>query len=158
MKTILIMRHGDAQPQQGPDHLRALTAIGNQQADEVGEWLSQRFNPTGLLVSPYVRAQQTADGVKKYCRQLAFEETTSDIIPSADAQRAIDYLRALIEVHPDVDTWLLVAHMPIVSYMVAQLCPDKMPIFPTCGVADISYDEESGKAQWRALYSPQERV
>ena len=152
------MRHGDAQPQQGPDHLRALTEKGNQQAVEVGEWLAQRFNPQGLLVSPYVRAQQTAQAVQQHCQRFEFTQTTEDIIPSADAERAVDYIKALVELHPNVDTWLIVAHMPIVSYMVAQFCPDKMPIFPTCGVAAIDYDEVTSKAQWRALYSPQETV
>ncbi|MFY8272844.1 phosphohistidine phosphatase SixA [Pseudoalteromonas sp. SSDWG2] len=156
MKTILIMRHGDAEALQRNDEMRALTELGNKQAQQVGEWLAQRFNPDALLVSPYVRAQQTAAQVKGFYSAFGYEETTADIIPSGDAQRAIDYVKALIELHPQLDTWLIVAHMPIVSYMVAQLCPDKMPIFPTCGVAHIDFDETSNTAHWRALYSPQE--
>ncbi|MCF2863525.1 phosphohistidine phosphatase SixA [Pseudoalteromonas sp. Cnat2-41] len=154
MKTILIMRHGEAQALQAQDHLRELTQRGRQQADHVGQWLAQRFNPQGLLVSPYVRAQQTAECVKEHCRGFTLEQTCDDIIPSANAKTAVDYLQALTEVHTEIDTWLVVAHMPIVSYMVAEFCPEQMPIFATCGVAHIDYDPGTMRARWQALYSP----
>ncbi|MEM0515374.1 phosphohistidine phosphatase SixA [Pseudoalteromonas sp. YIC-827] len=155
MKTVLIMRHGDAQAMQGQDNLRELTDKGVAQADHVGQWLAQRFNPQGLIVSPYVRAQQTAMQVKEHCRNFIYSEDCEEVTPNADAKRAVDYLSALIAVHDEIDCWLVVAHMPIVSYMVAELCPDKMPIFPTCGVAQIDYDPQTLRGHWRALYSPQ---
>ena len=65
MKTILIMRHGEAIPMHSDDVSRNLTPLGHQQVEKMGLWLQKKHAPTGLLVSPYVRAQQTAEGVKK---------------------------------------------------------------------------------------------
>ncbi|MCG7548887.1 phosphohistidine phosphatase SixA [Pseudoalteromonas sp. Of7M-16] len=153
MKTILIMRHGEAGPMQANDAARLLTNRGQLQALEMGQWVSQSYQPRALLVSPYARAQQTADAVRQ-SNQFSFEETCSDIIPSGSASFAVDYLETLISMNEDISTWLIVAHMPIVSYMVDQLVPGEMPIFPTAGIAVIEYCPKTHKAQYKGLQAP----
>ncbi|MFP3352863.1 MULTISPECIES: phosphohistidine phosphatase SixA [unclassified Pseudoalteromonas] len=153
MKTILIMRHGEAIPMQADDVSRNLTSVGQQQAEKMGLWLQKMHAPSGLLVSPYVRAQQTAEAVKK-SNHFLFEETCHDIIPDGNPQVAADYLETLIALHPECDTWLVVAHMPIVSYLVDQLCPGNMPIFNTGAVAQISYNEVSLKSDYITINAP----
>ncbi|ESP94901.1 phosphohistidine phosphatase SixA [Pseudoalteromonas luteoviolacea] len=153
MKTILIMRHGEAGPMQANDAARLLTNRGQLQALEMGQWVSQSYQPRALLVSPYARAQQTADAVRQ-SNQFSFEETCSDIIPSGSASFAVDYLETLISMNEDISTWLIVAHMPIVSYMVDQLVPGEMPIFPTAGIAVIEYCPKTHKAQYKGLHAP----
>lgn len=41
MKTILIMRHGEAIPMQADDVSRSLTSMGQQQAEKMGLWLQK---------------------------------------------------------------------------------------------------------------------
>ena len=153
MKTILIMRHGEATPMQADDASRNLTSVGQQQAEKMGLWLQASHAPCALLVSPYIRAQQTAAGVKKH-NAFLFEETCSDIVPEGNPQIATDYLETLIAMHPECDTWLVVAHMPIVSYLVDQLSAGNMPIFNTGAVAVISYDETNQKSQYLSIHAP----
>ena len=153
MKTILIMRHGEATPMQADDASRNLTLVGQQQAEKMGKWLHTTYTPTALLVSPFTRAQQTAQGVKKN-NAFLFEETCTDIIPEGNPQVAADYLETLIALHPECDTWLVVAHMPIVNYLVDQLSNGNMPIFNTGAVAVISYDDTEKKSQYLSIHSP----
>ncbi|WP_409425019.1 MULTISPECIES: phosphohistidine phosphatase SixA [unclassified Pseudoalteromonas] len=152
MKTILIMRHGEATPMHSDDVSRSLTSVGQQQAEKMGLWLQKMHAPSGLLVSPYVRAQQTAEAVKK-SNHFLFEETCHDIIPEGNPQVAADYLETLIALHPECDTWLVVAHMPMVSYLVDQLCAGNMPIFDTGAVAQISYDDSQQRSEYLNIYS-----
>ena len=147
------MRHGEATPMQADDASRNLTSVGQQQAEKMGLWLQAAYAPSALLVSPYIRAQQTAEGVKKH-NAFLFEETCSDIIPEGNPQIAADYLETLIAMHPQCDTWLVVAHMPIVSYLVDQLSAGNMPIFNTGAVAVLSYDESRHKSQYLSIHAP----
>jgi phosphohistidine phosphatase len=59
-----------------------------------------------------------------------------------------------MSLNPEIETWLLVAHMPIVSYLVDQLSPGDMPIFSTAGIAVIRYDEKNRKADFLKIVSP----
>lgn len=153
MKTILIMRHGEATAMQANDSARHLTQVGQSEAEKMGLWLAKNYMPDALLVSPYTRAQQTAEGVAKK-NVFKFSETTSDIIPEGKPQVAADYLETLIAAHPQCNTWLIVAHMPIVSYLVDQLSPGNMPIFNTGAVAVINYDENTQRSDYVGINAP----
>jgi len=154
MKTILIMRHGEATPMQADDAGRNLTQAGHDEAEKMGLWLNKTHHPDALLVSPYIRAQQTAAGVAKN-NEFKFSETTSDIIPEGKPQIAADYIETLIATHPQCNTWLIVAHMPIVSYLVDQLSPGNMPIFNTGAVAVINYDEQTQHSSYLSINAPE---
>ena len=80
MKTILIMRHGEATPMQADDAARQLTETGHQEASRMGQWLATHHKPDALLVSPYIRAQQTAADATQHI-SLQFNETCNDITP-----------------------------------------------------------------------------
>jgi phosphohistidine phosphatase len=60
---LILWRHADAEDGV-PDDARKLTAKGEKQAQQVGRWLKSRL-PEGarILVSPAVRAQQTASAL-----------------------------------------------------------------------------------------------
>jgi phosphohistidine phosphatase len=153
MKTILIMRHGEAEPMQADDAARALTPRGVSQASEMALWIKAHYQPKAILVSPFIKAQQTAEQVVKH-NPADYFEVCKDIVPSGDARFAIDYLETLMSLNPEIETWLLVAHMPIVSYLVDQLSPGDMPIFSTAGIAVIRYDEKNRKADFLKIVSP----
>ncbi len=74
---IVLWRHAEAED--GLDDLaRALTAKGRRQAERVGRWLDALLpSDTRILVSPAVRAQQTAQGLGRTF------ETVPNIAPGA---------------------------------------------------------------------------
>lgn len=76
---LILWRHADAQDG-SPDMERALTDKGLDQAKRMAAWLNTRLpKATRLLVSPAVRARQTADALAR-----AYE-TVAEIAPGADA-------------------------------------------------------------------------
>jgi phosphohistidine phosphatase len=153
MKTILIMRHGEAAPMQVNDESRALTERGINQAKEMAWWLKGHFKPQAALISPYIRAQQTAQQVLAL-NDISYVEICKDVIPTGNAAFAIDYLETLMSLNAELDVWLIVAHMPIVSYLVEQLCPGHLPIFNTASVAVIEYNEIDQKGRLLSMNSP----
>jgi phosphohistidine phosphatase len=65
---LILWRHAEAHAaREGQDDLsRALTPKGERQAQRMAEWLNQRIaHSTRILVSPAVRAQQTAKALGK---------------------------------------------------------------------------------------------
>ena len=76
---LILWRHADAEPGM-PDAARRLTPKGERQAEKVGAWLDRHLpDDTTILVSPAVRAQQTALGLGRKFR------TVDAIAPGASA-------------------------------------------------------------------------
>ncbi len=66
---VFIMRHGEAEVVASSDETRRLTDYGRKQSTSQGQWLKTHLNSTALsvqkvIVSPYVRAQETFELVK----------------------------------------------------------------------------------------------
>jgi phosphohistidine phosphatase len=108
---LLLWRHAEAE--EGPDDLaRRLTSRGRKQAERVAAWLTACLpNEAQVLVSPAVRAQQTA-------RALGREmETREELAPNVDALsvlRAVDW--------PNGPEWaLVVGHQPTLGLVAADL-------------------------------------
>ncbi len=60
---LILWRHAEAEDGY-PDHERALTEKGHEQAKKMAAWLKPRLpRDTQILVSPAKRAQQTADAL-----------------------------------------------------------------------------------------------
>lgn len=80
---LILWRHAEAEDGI-PDHSRALTDKGRNQAERMAHFLSSRLPPnTRILVSPAVRAQQTASALTKKF------STESSIAPGATPQAAL---------------------------------------------------------------------
>jgi len=76
---LILWRHADAEDGV-PDSGRKLTAKGEKQAQQMGQWLKARLpDKFKLLVSPAKRAQQTAQALSKTF------DTVKSIAPGADA-------------------------------------------------------------------------
>jgi len=76
---LILWRHADAEDGV-PDTGRKLTAKGEKQAQQMGQWLKARLpDKFRLLASPAIRAQQTAQALSK-----SFD-TVKAISPGADA-------------------------------------------------------------------------
>jgi phosphohistidine phosphatase len=62
---LILWRHAEAEDG-GPDRGRSLTPRGQKQAKVVARWLAKRLpEGTKILVSPAVRAQQTAEALER---------------------------------------------------------------------------------------------
>ncbi|MGB1262008.1 MAG: phosphohistidine phosphatase SixA [Cognaticolwellia sp.] len=157
---IFIMRHGQAEMLAASDALRPLTEIGVAEAKVTGRWLSKNFSSFDcVFVSPYKRAQQTADALLSQFGNdgnSGKRATLSFITPEDSAKSVHDYLDAICSEH-NYQRILLVSHMPLVSYLVAELSSDNaMPIFQTASVAQIDYNKERMQGELIGLLSPNE--
>lgn len=108
---LILWRHADAQDGE-PDISRPLTEKGRKQAKQVGHWLHAHMPGDALiLVSPAVRAQETAKGLGR-----AFK-TVDAIRPGADATDvlfAADWPEAK-------GTVLVIGHQPTLGRVASML-------------------------------------
>jgi len=148
---IVIMRHGEAETFAQSDAERALTSFGRSASRDV----AQRCSLQGIsqfdkvLVSPYLRAQQTWQELEDIfdAKEVSLSE---DITPYGDSAMVADYLQALIELEQP-ESILLVSHLPLVGYLTADLVVDVAPpMFPTSGMICIEYDaqKQRGDILW----------
>jgi phosphohistidine phosphatase len=108
---LILWRHADAADGY-PDHARELTGKGRTQATRMAAWLNQRLPQDALvLVSPALRAQQTAQALKRTF-------TTSDALDTSTNCAAV-----LAAVGPPKagGTTLVVGHQPTLGQIASLL-------------------------------------
>ena len=107
---LILWRHAEAEDG-FPDHKRALTDKGWNQAKKMAAWLKQRMpEDTRILVSPAVRTQQTVSAM-----EIDFI-TVDELAPGASAQSILDaagWPRA-------GGTVLIVGHQPTLGQAATQ--------------------------------------
>ncbi len=144
---IFIMRHGEAEPYRENDATRVLTALGRQQSRDTARWLDTHYllgeSIDLALVSPYTRARQTYDEVTSLCAVTA-NEIYAGITPEASVPVAADFIDTQLALSwqrmQPIRRLLLVSHMPMVSYLVAELCHQQQaPLFATAGVVVLRW-------------------
>lgn len=118
---LFVLRHGHAESYASSDALRKLSARGQQEVHKV---LQHRLSALGkvqkIFVSPYVRAQQTADIVQEYLPQA--QRFESDLlIPSTEIDALAEMLQEQTAKHPGAAV-LLVSHQPLVNLFLEGLC------------------------------------
>lgn len=95
---LILWRHADAEPAAPgqPDEARALTSKGQKQALKMAEWLDSKLpDNCRILVSPAVRAQQTAQALGRKFKTspaLATDAGAEDILRAAhwpDSREAV---------------------------------------------------------------------
>ena len=146
--NLLIMRHGDAVMHGSIDAERPLSARGVKEVETMANWLvSQDLVPDYLVVSPYLRAQQTAKVLTEQIIQPIKIETLDLITPDDSPVVAHNYLDGLFSLKSYKNV-LVISHMPLVSYLTAELTFDNStPIYATANIAQIDYNvtEMTGK-------------
>ncbi|WP_105903283.1 phosphohistidine phosphatase SixA [Vibrio gangliei] len=150
---IIIMRHGDAETFAASDAERPLSARGREGSYEMAEYCKENgHNEFDLvLVSPYLRAQQTWQTIAPLM-QAAKVEDCEDITPYGDSESVVEYVCALAETQ-QLERIMLVSHLPLVGYLTADFVTDiPPPMFPTSGMVCIDFDIETrtGKVLWQA--------
>lgn len=149
---IFIMRHGEAGHFASSDAERTLTSRGKSDSLAV---IAQSLvkMPTQIdkvLVSPYVRAQQTWEEISTVLTAKSVE-LCEDITPYGQSERVYDYICALAEVD-NLQSVMFVSHLPLVGYLTAEFVSEMhAPMFPTSGLVCVEFDLESrrGELLWQ---------
>lgn len=142
---VLIMRHGDAALDAASDAERPLTVRGRDESRQMAGWLTrQGVDIDRVLVSPYLRARQTLESLNGDLVLPEGEEVMPELTPGGDAQLVCYYLKTLA--NEGLGTVLVISHLPLVGYLVADICPaEQPPMFATSAVACIELDAASGQ-------------
>lgn len=154
---LYIMRHGQAETFGNADALRPLTEQGKLEVAVMAKWLQNAgIEFDHLFVSPFLRAQQTAE-ILLAALNISLPQTTLDlIIPEGNARKVHDYIDGVCSVER-FDKLLIVSHMPLVSFLTAELTVEhESPIFQTTAIAQIDYDLKRMKGHLTQLVSPNE--
>ena len=154
---IFIMRHGEAESIAATDEARRLTERGKQQSQQMAKWLSESKLKAGfdlVLVSPYVRAQETWQACQQMLLPTRKVMTESDITPYGKSDAVADYLRALIGLEKPQQL-LVVSHLPLVGYLTAEFeAGISPPMFATSAIACIDYQPETSVSQLLWIETP----
>lgn len=116
---LILWRHADAEPGE-PDDQRRLTAKGKKQARRSAEWLHGSLpNSARILVSPAVRAQQTAAALHELShRKLKTVPALAPGASAADILQAVDW--------PDGDGCVVVVgHQPSLGWVASRVLAGK---------------------------------
>ncbi|KLN96851.1 phosphohistidine phosphatase SixA [Moellerella wisconsensis] len=144
---VYIMRHGDAVMHAASDAERPLSQKGRDESTIMAQWLEARQpHVDKVLVSPYLRAQQTLEVLTRSLTLPAEAEVMPQLTPSGNEEYIASYIGALAS--EGINAILIVSHLPLVGYLVAQLCPaEQPPMFSTSSIASIQFDTERQKGQ-----------
>lgn len=152
---LLLMRHGEAEPYKISDEDRHLTSRGIDEAKLAAEWVREHVGEIDkALVSPYVRAQETYQAMMDVI-QIKNKETYSDIVPNGNASLIHDYIDTLLCEETNIDSLIVVSHMPLVSYLMDNICQRHQSIlFATSAIALIDYDPTRYIGSVAKIYCP----
>ena len=135
------MRHGQAELRAQSDSQRALSLSGRLECEKMATYLSRHdVSCDAVLVSPYLRAQQTLETVRPFVAKSASVHTTRFLTPGGSASKTANEIAALQAI--GVKSLLIVSHLPLVGYLVEELAPEAgSPAFATASVAHVELDE-----------------
>ena len=144
---VVVMRHGDAVLGADDDAARALTSLGREQSRAMALWLQQQMpHLDRVLVSPYLRAQQTWQTVRELFGEVRVD-VLDELVPHGHSAPVADYLRAL---EGEVENLLVISHLPLVGYLVADLCPVQTPpMFVTSAMVAVELQDGQGQLLWQ---------
>jgi phosphohistidine phosphatase len=138
---IYIMRHGQAEFMARSDSERALTQHGRLESEKMAAYLADNgISFDAVLVSPYLRAQQTWESVRPFFAEVSNVQTTKFLTPSGSVRKSMNEILALQA--SGVKRLLIVSHLPLVGYIVGELAPAAgVPAFSTSSVGHVELDE-----------------
>ena len=128
---LWLLRHGQAEPKARTDAQRNLTDVGRREVEGAAAPLRDQSLQV-ILVSPYQRAQQTAEIVRQALGFTGPVETVPWLTPDSDPADAMLYLDRRTE-----QRLLLVTHQPLVGALGGWLVSGHR-------------DRQSGRARGRA--------
>lgn len=117
---LFLLRHGNAESVAPRDSERQLSSVGRSELHAVlSDCQSALADVDCVLVSPYVRAQQTCDIARQYLPNVSDvqQQTVSFLTPNGSPQAVIDWA-----FHSSCQSVLLVTHQPLVGTLLDELC------------------------------------
>lgn len=156
---IFVMRHGEAEPFKQDDTSRRLTGFGVTQVEHAAKWMKAALNDMSLkpdldlvLVSPYVRTQETIASVLEYLPASKVVKTAA-ITPMQNPASVQDLIDGYLLSEPELQTMLVVSHMPLVSLLSDLLSHGfNARIFDTADVLMINYDAQNSRGKQVKFY------
>ena len=145
---VFLIRHAQAADEtlELKDHARPLTALGRDQARNLGDRLRWHdCEPTHVLTSPLVRAVQTAELVVAALGP-ATAQLVIDVEPSLEPAASVRAVVAAIAALPQGSSVLLFGHEPGLSDVAALLVGD--PDVPALAKAE-AVRISGGRVRWR---------
>ena len=122
---LIVMRHGQAEPYRSDDASRALLPAGVVEAESAARFLQQHaYVPTDIIASPYRRAQQTAETVRRCLALSTAIRSEAALQPDGDVDHVAPLLTALSDAKAETGTpsvMLVASHMPLVSGLLYAL-------------------------------------
>lgn len=116
---LILWRHADAEPGE-PDDERRLTAKGKKQARRAAEWLHVSLpNSARILVSPAVRAQQTAAFLVELSHRK--QKTIPALAPGASA----DEILQVVDWPKGNGCLVVVGHQPALGWVASRVLAGK---------------------------------
>ena len=117
MKTLLLMRHGDA-PQARTDKERMLSDLGKRQCAQMSMHIKD-LNVLSVITSDYQRAIDSANLVTQ--ENTSTYECLQDerLRPMAHAKNALNFICDEFENLASDATLLVVCHMPLIAEMAS---------------------------------------
>jgi len=150
MISLVIVRHGDAEPQiEGKDDKdRKLVKKGVKQMKRVANFIDELgINLDKVISSPYLRAYQSAEEIiDKLGTDGIKIETYDDLTPDKDPSQFIEKLKDF----QDNITVLIVGHDPYLSNMIKTLTGANIEL-KKGGIALVDYDLNSNKGVLKML-------
>lgn len=117
MKTLFLMRHGDA-PQARTDRERMLSELGQQQCREMSNHL-EGLSLSRVITSDYQRAIDSANLVTESF-QGSLEYLQNELLrPMANAKKALNFICDELESLDPQGSLLVVCHMPLISELAS---------------------------------------
>ncbi|WP_299496226.1 phosphohistidine phosphatase SixA [uncultured Shewanella sp.] len=147
---LYLMRHGEANHQANSDQERTLTDAGRFQTVMMSQWLATSVQHFDLvLVSPYVRAQQTWQEVSQHFMEPTQWHVLEELTPLNHASDTMDVILAYVEFY-QAKKVLVIAHMPLLGYLVNAFLPDvEPPLFSTSGITLIEKNNNHQSLIWQ---------
>ena len=150
---LWLLRHGEAEPRARTDAERNLNEAGRLEVRDSSAHLQGR-NLQAILVSPYNRAQQTAEIVRQVLGFSGTLETVPWLTPESDPGDALLYLGRRSETEI-----LLVTHQPLVGALGGLLVNGRRDTSLPMATASLAELEGEGVAiglmSLCALHHPQ---
>lgn len=149
MRRLILMRHGEAEPEgSGGDRERSLTQLGSGAAVRCAQELRARgFSPDLILCSDARRATQTLDAVTRGGNFTGIATKTLKFLYLASAETLI--LRCC-EVDSSIESLMAIGHNPGWSEAATQLSGTPLSL----GTAQAALLEHAGDDWVQTLHDP----
>ena len=148
MKTILLIRHGEAEYKSANgDFDRELTNNGKKQIEKTANCIKAiQIRPQIIICSPATRTEET---IRIICDKLGMNEKEVNYNSDLYYKGMDAYIDQVVSTNDDFDSLLMVGHNPAISQLANYFCSNSFEGLTTGAVVGFTVDVE----QWEKLFS-----